>query len=80
MDIKICQYWKSFKFRGIRVFRTDEQGTIVAKNDGTVPTVEETPQEPKVAAPTQEISVHITDTGGKYHNVTDEINRYNSNR
>lgn len=60
-----------FREAGIEVFRTDEQGTIVAVSDGTDITWNTASSESWQAGEAQgggEVTVHITKTGETYHN------------
>ena len=60
-----------FRAAGIEVFRTDEQGTIVAASDGTDITWNTASSESWQSGEAQgdgEVTVHITKTGETYHN------------
>lgn len=65
-DASVLKY---FAEQGIKVFRTDEQGTVIAKSDGSRITWNLKPSTSMTAGSRQtEQSVHITKTGKKYHN------------
>ncbi|MCH1983218.1 MBL fold metallo-hydrolase [Ruminococcus sp. OA3] len=68
-DASVLKY---FAEQGIKVFRTDEQGTIIAKSDGSKITWNLKPSTSMKAgtcwAEQSGAIVHITKTGKKYHN------------
>jgi competence protein ComEC len=53
--------------KGVQLFRTDEQGTIVATSDGEKITWSCSPTESWQAGEAVGMTVHITQTGTKYH-------------
>lgn len=58
---------EDFKRRGITVFRTDEQGTIVATSDGTNITWNVEPAAVGQGPANGKMIVHVTKSGKRYH-------------